>query len=238
MSLNTIKSQTFKAQQLKHKRVKTAFSEKEKMLGDTIKAKYRNAKPGDPIILVAYKDEENLEVWIKPSGYEKYKLLLSYPFCSTSGILGPKRQEGDLQIPEGFYHIRDFNPYSNFYLSMGINYPNRSDRILGHPKRPGSNIYIHGDCATIGCIPITDDKIKELYVLAVLAKNNGQKIIPVYIFPTRLEGDDYILIKETYKNNKDVLTFWENIKTGYDLFIKNHNKLNFTINSKGKYIFN
>jgi murein L,D-transpeptidase YafK len=32
--------------------------------------------------------------------------------------------EGDYQVPEGFYYITEFNPASNYHLSLGINYPN------------------------------------------------------------------------------------------------------------------
>lgn len=115
--------------------------------------------------------------------------VCTYPFCASSGILGPKRKEGDRQIPEGIYYINHFNPVSNFHLSLGINYPNPSDKILSDPAQPGESFYIHGNCVTIGCIPISDDKIKELYILAVEAYNNGQVKIPVHIFPDRLPNE-------------------------------------------------
>ena len=102
-----------------------------------------------------------MEVWIKEASKDYYVLLNTYDFCTTSGTLGPKRKEGDLQIPEGIYTINHFNPQSNFYLSLGINYPNASDKILSDPVHPGGDIYLHGNCVTIGCIPLTDDKIKE-----------------------------------------------------------------------------
>ncbi len=49
-----------------------------------------------------------------------------------AGTLGPKTNAGsDYQVPEGFYYINEFNPKSSFHLSLGLNYPNASDRILG-----------------------------------------------------------------------------------------------------------
>ncbi len=48
-----------------------------------------------------------------------------------AGTLGPKRMQGDYKVPEGFYYINEFNPKSSFHLSLGLNYPNASDRILG-----------------------------------------------------------------------------------------------------------
>ena len=83
-----------------------------------------------------------------------------------SGTTGPKRLQGDFQVPEGFYHINEFNPNSNYHLSMGLNYPNSSDRILSDSLRPGGEIYIHGSCVSVGCIPLNDDEIEELYLIA------------------------------------------------------------------------
>ena len=49
-------------------------------------------------------------------------------------------------------------PTASYYLSLGINYPNVSDKILSDSLRPGSAIYIHGSCVTVGCIPDNDDQ--------------------------------------------------------------------------------
>ena len=73
----------------------------------------------------------------------------------------PQATQGDSQVPEGFYHMDRFNPLSNFHLSLGVSYPNQSDRILGASGRLGGDIFIHGDCVTIGCVPITDEGIRE-----------------------------------------------------------------------------
>ncbi len=178
---------TFKENQLTYPRVRSAYEEKEDVVKSYFARKeisYKNFQ----LFIRAFKKEKLLEVWVKEAEKEKYILLNTYDFCETSGTLGPKRKEGDLQIPEGVYTINHFNPQSNFYLSLGINYPNASDRILSDPRKPGGNIYLHGNCVTIGCIPLTDDKIKELYVLAVEARNNGQEKIPVHIFPAKLNS--------------------------------------------------
>ncbi|MBX9449278.1 MAG: hypothetical protein KL787_05985 [Taibaiella sp.] len=42
-----------------------------------------------------------------------------------------------------------------------LSYPNYSDRIKGHKETPGGDIYIHGGCVTIGCLPMQDEVIKE-----------------------------------------------------------------------------
>lgn len=146
-----------------------------------------------------------------------YKLIREYDVCQTSGQLGPKRKQGDRQIPEGYYHIDRFNPHSAFYLSLGLNYPNRSDRVLGN-QNPGGDIFIHGACVTIGCLPITDDKIKELYVFCVEARSSGQRTIPVTIFPTRMTEAKYRDLRARHSSDPDKLGLWADLKEGYDHF--------------------
>ncbi|MEN8249945.1 MAG: hypothetical protein ABFS32_13510, partial [Bacteroidota bacterium] len=170
ISTQIFQSSGFKDDQLRYSRVRNAYKQKGTLVDNLLKDKSITTPY---IFLRIFKQEEVIEVWTREKSKEKYSLLKKYDFCSTSGELGPKRQSGDYQIPEGFYYIDRFNPSSNFYLSLGVNYPNASDRILGVKGSLGGDIFIHGDCVTIGCMPITDDKIMELYILAVEAKNNG-----------------------------------------------------------------
>lgn len=214
----------FKEEQLKFDRVKTAYTEKEVAVKDLLKTK--NVESGYELFIRAFKKERDLEVWVKQKGSTSYMLLTTYPFCTSSGVLGPKRKEGDLQIPEGIYSINHFNPFSTFYLSLGINYPNASDRILSDKQHPGGAIYIHGNCVSIGCIPITDEKIKELYVLAVESKEGGQSNIPVHIFPGRFESMD-----------EEMTPFWENLKVIYDDFETTKKLRPIRVDRAGAYMF-
>jgi murein L,D-transpeptidase YafK len=227
---------SFKDDQLKHDRVKTAYEEKEDVVKQYFKNKNLNYS-GFHLFIRAFKKEKHLEIWIKEKDQETYSKLHTYAFCTTSGNLGPKRKEGDLQIPEGVYHINHFNPQSNFHLSLGLNYPNTSDKILSHKQHPGGSIYIHGNCVTIGCIPIRDDKIKELYVLAVEAKNNGQERIPVHVFPTRLTDEGISYLKNTF-NASHHITFWENLKIVFDGFEQTRKLRPITVDKAGKYLIN
>jgi len=101
---------------------------------------------------------------------------------------------------------------------LGINYPNKSDRILGVKNKLGGDIYIHGSCVTIGCIPITDDEIKELYIFCVEAKNNGQEKIPVTIFPAELNESTFNNLSKKHEADSDKFGLWTDLKKGYDLF--------------------
>ena len=142
--------------------------------------------------------------------------MKKYDFCTTSGRLGPKRIQGDGQIPEGFYRISHFNPKSSFLLSLKVNYPNASDKILSDPDKPGGDIYIHGGCQTIGCIPITNDKIQEVYLLSVLAKTEGGEI-PIHIFPFKMTEEN---IGRNLAESPQHEVFWGSLKNGFDVFEK------------------
>lgn len=166
---------------------------------------------GAPIFMRAFKSEQQLELWIQDSSL--FRLFRTYPICKVPGLLGPKRKEGDLQVPEGLYWVEVFNPKSSYHLSLGINYPNASDRILSDPKTPGGEIYIHGNCVSVGCLPLTDEKIREVYLLALEAKNAGQTQIPVHIFPCRMtaENRENLLAR----NQPELLPFWDNLGKAY-----------------------
>jgi murein L,D-transpeptidase YafK len=226
-------TESFKESQLKFSRVKAAFEEKEEAVKEIFQTK--GLSPQGSLFIRAFKLEEELEVWVR--GEKEYQLLVTYPFCTSSGTLGPKRKEGDLQIPEGVYHINHFNPYSTFHLSLGINYPNASDRILSDKEHPGGAIYIHGNCVSIGCIPITDDKIKELYVMAVEAKNAGQEKIPVHIFPARVDEGKVDKLIRDYNTPTLTADLWRNLSLIYQHFESTHQLKNFKVNDKGLYYF-
>lgn len=217
------------------KNVKAAFDEKKEYLIKLLAQKnltFSNVQ----ILITVIKNQKNVIIWAKNKDSLTFDSLTTYKICYLSGILGPKRKSGDMQVPEGFYYISYFNPYSSYYFSLKINYPNQSDLILGDKTNPGGDIFIHGNCVSIGCIPITDDKIKELYILSSFATINNQSKIPVYIFPFEMNSTNmktFTSKNEFIKNIK----FWGNLKQGYDLFVNTKKTLKYTINKKGEYIF-
>jgi murein L,D-transpeptidase YafK len=177
--------------------------------------------PGRYVYIRSFKYDSEIEVWVKNSVKDEYKLLKIYKICALVGTLGPKRFEGDYQVPEGFYYINQFNPNSNYYLSLGLNYPNASDRILGDQAKPGGGIYIHGGCATVGCIPIKDDQIDELYVLCANAKSAGLDYIPVHVFPINYGvKKSYEYLTKLTKDNPDLKKFSDQMEQAFDYFEK------------------
>jgi len=215
-------------------RVEIARSENENSLRKLLNKKDIDYEQCE-IYLRAFKLEEELQVWAKNVSDDSFTFIKSYNFCTNSGKLGPKRREGDLQIPEGSYHINRFNPQSRFYLSLGLNYPNTSDLYFADKTRPGSDIFIHGACVSLGCIAITDDKIKELYTLASQAQSNGQTMIRTDIFP--IQFDNKISITQLreladYQSNK---TFWENLEEVFFDFENTKKLREIQVNEKGRY---
>ena len=88
---------------------------------------------------------------------------------------GHKLQSGDGRTPEGRYYIDRRNPRSDFFLSLGVSYPNAIDlaRARSRGLRPGGDIFIHGGPKraadrrksdwTAGCIAVSDAEMEEIW---------------------------------------------------------------------------
>ena len=87
---------------------------------------------------------------------------------------GHKLREGDGRTPEGQYWIDRRNYNSQFFLSLGISYPNAYDvaRARQAGVKPGGDIFIHGEARgkrrpgadwTAGCISVTDREMEQIY---------------------------------------------------------------------------
>jgi murein L,D-transpeptidase YafK len=213
-----------------------ALSRKE----DTLRKQFEAKKlvwPAKYIYLRSFKYDSQLEVWVKNEINEPFQLFKTYRVCALAGTLGPKRMAGDFQVPEGFYYINEFNAKSTYYLSLGINYPNVSDRVLSDSLQPGGDIYIHGSCVTIGCIPLTDVQIDEIYILAAQAKSNGQDFIPVHIFPIRYnvkKSLDYL--NAITKDDPQLKQFEIRLSDAFDYFEKYKQLPVVLVNEKGDYV--
>jgi L,D-transpeptidase catalytic domain len=191
--------------------------------------------PAAEIFLRIFKRERLLEVWVRAEADDTFALLKSYEVCALAGELGPKRVQGDGQTPEGFYEIDFFNPQSEYHLSLHVNYPNRSDQLLGRNGRLGGDIFIHGGCLTEGCMAVTDEAIKELYWIAVEARSGGQLRIPVHIFPARLDADEMERLATVFAGEPELRRFWTNLKPGYDYFEQTRQLPSIRVNDRGSY---
>ena len=146
---------------------------------------------------------------------------------SNVARLGPKTKQGDTLTPEGIYTL-DFYPafkWSDFYLAFKITYPNRADYIRRNfwnvITKPGGYINIHGCCVSIGCVPLGNPDIEELFFFI---RNNQIKnnLIDVHLYPFKFDSPDNEKTISLYKDrNKKIYDFWENLKDIYLYFTQN-----------------
>jgi hypothetical protein len=141
-------------------------------------AKAKVSYPPREVTFIALKQEKKLELWARDSG--EFRFIRDYYIQAASGVAGPKLRQGDRQVPEGIYRIAGLNPNSNYHLSMKINYPNEFDLFHAWQEGradPGSDIFIHGKAASIGCLAMGDEAIEELFVLTAQVGAENVKVV-------------------------------------------------------------
>ena len=158
-----------------------------------------------------FKKERELEVWAAAEHSGPLTHLATYTICAASGGPGPKTAEGDYQVPEGVYTIDGFNPRSKYHLSMHVDYPNARDR---RQRSTGSHIMIHGDCLSVGCVAIGDERIEELWLIARALKGARPRI---HAYPGRNLAR---FIEST--EDKDLAEFWRGIQEVKAAFENDH----------------
>ena len=231
---SAVSAGAFQEQQFRQSRVRAAAAAK----GAAVEAAFRAAGvawPPREIYLRGFKMEQELELWARGSRSEAFRRVAAYPVCASSGRPGPKRRQGDMQVPEGCYRINIFNPWSRFHLSLGIDYPNLADRRREGPGDLGGEIFIHGGCATIGCLPLTDDGIEEVYLAAVAAADAGQDAIPVHLFPLRFTNVLFPALAADNAFDPSLVPFWQDLRAVYDHFERTRRLPRVSIDPAGRY---
>lgn len=182
------------------------------------------------VLIRIFKEESELEVW-KQTASGRYALFKSYPICRWSGKLGPKRETGDRQAPEGFYHVSlgMLNPASQYYRSFNLGYPNRLEAALGYQ---GDSLMVHGACSSSGCFAMTDQGVGEIYATVQKALESGQKRIQVQSYPFRMTR----MNMSAHREDPNIV-FWRNLKEGYDAFETTRRDLRVSACEK-RYVFN
>lgn len=166
---------------------------------------------GDHVFIRVFKQESELEVWLRKG--DRYELFATYPVCFWSGTLGPKQYEGDKQTPEGFYTVgrRQLRLVGRWPKSLNLWFPNIFDKAH---KRTGSYILIHGGCSSVGCYALTDDVLDEVHLLTSRAIRRGkQRQVHVHAFPFRMTKANLARHADS-----EWAGFWRNLKGAYDLF--------------------
>jgi hypothetical protein len=124
--------------------------------------------------------------------YSGGRIVRTYKIALGTNPVDDKVRQGDRATPEGDFYVCVKNARSNFYLSLGLSYPNREDaerglrdklitrrerdrivRAIESKKRPpwdtalGGEIFIHGGGTdgdwTWGCVALANPDIRELF---------------------------------------------------------------------------
>jgi murein L,D-transpeptidase YafK len=171
------------------------------------------------LTFIALKQERRFEVWC--TTWEGAPALIkTYPFTGFSGHLGPKLKQGDRQIPEGVYPITGLNPNSSYHLSIKVGYPSEEDKSIAMKEgrtNLGGDIFIHGKSVTIGCIPLGDSAIEEVFALTTKAGvDNCRILIAPYDFRTKdLSLEKTTWLHDRYLKLKEMMVqYREQIKKG------------------------
>ena len=120
------------------------------------------------------------------------KVVKTYIPHLSKGGLKPKRQEGDMLVPEGKYTLDYKNPYSKYYKSLHVSYPNEEDIKRAHDAgvEPGGDIMLHGYPNNIiarlvarsrrnwtrGCMAFENEEMEQIY-------NSLEVPTPITIYP-------------------------------------------------------
>lgn len=182
-----------------------------------------------------------VEAWAGNGTSSPLSLVLSHPICRLSGVSGPKTREGDLQVPEGYYSISALNPTSSYHLSLRVDYPNASDRVRNRRRSAdaplGGDIMVHGSCVTIGCIPIEDEPIEELYLLVaeVFGNSGKQRRVPIHIFPQPMTEPVVTALLATAVDD-DTKALWRELQQGWALFEAHHRVPHTEVAADGHYV--
>lgn len=79
--------------------------------------------------ILVKKGERRLYLYASNGGKER--LARTYTIALGNHPTGSKRRQGDGATPEGDYYITHKNERSNYYLSLGVSYPNIADADRG-----------------------------------------------------------------------------------------------------------
>lgn len=169
---------------------------------------------GDPVFLRVFKEERELEVWMKAEKEPHFTLFRVYRIRDISGKSGPKLREGDRQAPEGFYYVgaSRLRPDTRHHLAIDLGFPNNFDRAK---ERTGSDIMIRAGGGSSGSFVLSEADINEVYTLAEAALREGQAFFRIHCFPFRMTDQR---MEREWKRQPKWISFWVNLKEGYDFF--------------------
>ncbi len=194
--------------------------------------------PAHEVYLRGFKHEGLLELWARSAADAGFRLIFTYPIRCASGRLGPKRREGDGQVPEGFYTVDRFNPRSLFHLSLGLDYPNAADqRLTTDPAHPGSGVFIHGAAVSVGCLAMGDAAAEEIYLTARDAGASESQGPAVHLFPCRMNRENWqAILAPCSAGRPELRALWRTLQQGFDHFERTRQPLVVRVDPRGNYL--
>lgn len=210
----------------------------------------------------AFKHEHEFEIWAGNSE-DSLKRIKTVEICGMDFSPGPRLETGDQKTPEGFYTTSIMFGSTKWWMWMNLNsgrvddqgitdfgssfklctsYPNAGDKqrtwIFRHHNRSYADICIHGNCASAGCISFENRVFLAVYAFAMKHNSERYGALQVHIFPFRFDKTT----KNSWTGNfrkmdsAALISFWNNLEEGYELFEKEHRPLKYHFN-KDKYVF-
>ena len=179
------------------------------------------------ILLRVFKKELETSLWVRSrNSNQAYHLIKTYTITDDIvSVLGPKSALGDNLTPEGIYTL-EFYPslrWSDFYLAFRVTYPNDADKQRREywkiGGKAGGAINLHGCCVSIGCIPVGNPAVEELFLLLRANQKSGT-IVNIHIFPFKFDTENGRKLMQLYKEkNSPYHAFWQSLEVINSYFI-------------------
>lgn len=170
--------------------------------------------PAAQVLIRVFKQENELELWAADKADGQLVKVATYGICYASGTIGPKKREGDGQVPEGIYTVPAYTSTWKYHLMMYLDYPNPTDRARNR-QNPGSDIYIHGNCASIGCISMSDERVEEIWEATTGLQGKPNARVHVHVFPARDIGA--LISSNTMPEHHEL---WRDLQQISDTFLR------------------
>jgi murein L,D-transpeptidase YafK len=92
---------------------------------------------------------------------------------------------------------------------------------------------VHGNCVTIGCLPIENDPIEELYLL--VGQAFGKRTIPIHIFPRPMTSEALASLLSTTAS-PETQALWRELAAGYEAFESSKRVPTVDVDDSGAYV--
>jgi len=125
--------------------------------------------------------QARMEIYFVDSS-KRLHLFKTMTIHQINGTPGPKSQEGDFQVPEGLFDLSGPTLDTAFLVAMEIEYNPL------HLPGLGSQILVHGNGESTGCLNMGNLQSVELAALVKAAKAQGH-LVPLLIEPFDLGSE-------------------------------------------------